>query len=349
MEPMMLKQHAISWAIEAGFCVAGVADITPGDELTKLESWLELGYHAEMAYMQSPHRGDIEYHFPWAKSALVVGVVAGEPLQHSNDHYTAARYAQGADYHTVISTRLESLAVKLKDCGIELWKVCVDIQPILERELARRAGLGWIGKNSMLINPLYGSHLLLGVLLLDQRLPCDQPIKQQCGRCERCLQTCPNHALVEPYVLDARRCLSYLTLENKKSIDGKLWPTGHMMLFGCDLCQDCCPYNTPTKSYPARGASSGVDEFVGLVSEWSQSEMIEMLETGSEWMIRQSRALDRVKRVQIIRNVTVAACANHTADSRLQELVLTEYADAQTDQDSAVLFDLVMLLADSVQ
>ncbi len=349
MEPMMLKQHAMSWAIEAGFCVAGVADITPGDELIKLEDWLKLGYQAEMAYMQSPSRGNIASLYPWSKSALVVGAVAGEPLQHSNDHYTAARYAQGADYHTVISTRLESLAVKLKDCGIELWKVCVDIQPILERELARRAGLGWIGKNSMLINPQYGSHLLLGVLLLDQLLPCDQPSKELCGRCDRCLQTCPNHALVEPYVLDARRCLSYLTLENKKAVGVEQWPSGHKMLFGCDLCQDCCPYNTPTKSYPARGTRSGVDELVGQVCGWSQVEMVEMLEAGTESQIRHGQALDRVKRVQIIRNLTVAAGANHTADTRLQELVLTEYADAKTDQDAAMLLDLVKLLADSVQ
>ncbi len=349
MEPLMLKQRAVSLAMEAGFCVAGVADIGSGDELTRLSGWLELGYHAEMAYMQSPHRGDIATLYPWAESALVVGTLVGEPLPHPDGYFTAVRYAQGADYHTVISTRLEGIAVRLRDCGIGRWKVCVDTQPILERELARRAGLGWIGKNTMLINPQYGSHLLLGVLLLDQQLPCDQPVKQQCGRCERCLQTCPNHALVEPYVLDARRCLSYLTLENKKSIDMKLWPTGHRMLFGCDLCQDCCPYNTPTKTYPDRGASGGLDEFVGLASEWNQSEMVGMLETGSESQIRQGRALDRVKRVQIMRNLTVAACASHTADARLQALVLSEWADARSEQETAMLYDLVMLIADSVQ
>lgn len=349
MASVDMKQQLLHWASEQGFCSAGIADIGIGEELIRLHHWLNQGYQAEMVYMQKPNRGNIPELYPWAKCALVVAMRVGEPLTVDSDHFTAARYAQGRDYHRVMGDRLSHIQCNLEQTANITSKVCVDTQPVLERELARRAGLGWIGKNGMLISSLYGSHVMLGVLLISDPLPPDQPVSERCGGCERCLHVCPNQALVKPYELDARRCLSYLTLENKHSISNALWPDGHNMLFGCDLCQDCCPFNIPRTAYPLRGAACDVEEMQGHGCSWSFDEIMQILEQNVVGQLHHDRALNRVKRVQILRNLVISARRNQTERRRLHLLALSMYSDADNENDVSLLRDLVMLLADSVQ
>lgn len=349
MDHLAVKNRLFGCVKTLGFCSWGMADITIGDELDHLHTWLQNGYHAYMQYMASANRGDIAKLFPWAKSALVVAMRVGEPVTFALDAFTAARYAQGRDYHRVMRQRLEQVLSDLSKIGIGMGHICVDTQPILERELARRAGIGWIGKNGMLITPQYGSHVMLGAVLLSEPLPFDSSIAERCGRCTRCLSACPNHALVEPYQLNANRCLSYLTLEHKRSIPIELWPDGHHMLFGCDICQDCCPFNTPRVAYPQRGVAADVADMVGLRSCWDLETMLDMLESNRMDSVRDDRALDRVKTPQLVRNLTMAAITSKHELRRLQKLVLRMYADAVNDNDASMLHDLVMLLADSVQ
>ena len=189
--------------------------------------------------------------------------VAPEALPASEEHLTLgkiARYAWGEDYHTIIEEKLEPLIAAIAERGGRCWKGYVDHGPLLERAFAERAGLGFIGKNTTLITPDYGSWVFLAEVVTDLELVEDLPMTSQCGSCRRCLDACPTGALTEAYRLDARRCLSYLTIENKREIPEEYHPRMEGWLFGCDLCQEVCPFNRRpietdvARLSPARGA-----------------------------------------------------------------------------------------------
>lgn len=260
------ESHAVllkSWAIEAGFDLAGVASLEPSVHGPAFRRWLDRGEHATMAYMarRVEMRLDPVSVLAGAKSALCVGlryaphVAEGET---EGDLWPrVARYARGLDYHDVMGKSLESLAARIEasfpGCATRWY---VDTGPILERELAARAGLGAVGKNTMLLHPDHGSYFLLGEILLTLDLAPDLPLADLCGSCTRCLEACPTEALVEAYRLDSQRCLSYWTIEHR----GEFPPTAEAMvqeggwLFGCDVCQEVCPWN-------ARAAAIDHDEF----------------------------------------------------------------------------------------
>jgi len=251
-----LKAHALD---VLDFDLAGIATATPLAGATHLRDWVGNGFHAGMGYMADTVevRGNPYRFLPGARSVICVAMSyhdAPEPpeLRPREDRVVVARYARRSDYHKVIKRRLVRLGRYLRSLvGAVHWRVGVDEHPLLERELAERAGLGWIGKNTCLINRKLGSELLLGELVTDVELPADMPDSDHCGTCAACLDTCPTRAFPEPRLLDARRCISYLTIEHRGGIPEELHRSVGGHLFGCDICQSACPWNTRACREPA--------------------------------------------------------------------------------------------------
>ena len=231
-------------AYARGAMLAGVCRLGPMETARAYDDWIANGYAGEMAYLArgAEKRRDSTLPVPGAVSALVIGVNYGgrEP------EGPVARYARGDDYHDVLVPMLRSVQDWASaELGVVVpGKAYTDTGPILERDLARRAGLGWFGKNTMLISPRHGSFFFLGVLLLGLELEVDAPFEaEHCGTCTRCLEACPTEAFVAPRVMDARRCVSYLTIEAKSEVPEALQPRLGGMIYGCDVCQDVCPWN----------------------------------------------------------------------------------------------------------
>ncbi len=234
-------------AKELGFDACGITDLAPSIAREALDDWLSRGYHGEMAYMarQAPVRREPLRSWPHAKSVVVVLHNYYQDQPAIRGDYRVARYAQGIDYHTVIGEKLERLGEALVlAAGHGSYRAYVDAGPLPERELARRAGLGWVAKNTMLIHPELGSFTFIGCLLTDLELPTDSPFDvERCGTCTRCLEACPTDAFPAAGVLDATRCVSYLTIEAQSDVPGPLRAAVGDNLFGCDICQDVCPWN----------------------------------------------------------------------------------------------------------
>jgi epoxyqueuosine reductase len=227
-----------------GFDLVGVTALGPAETASAFDDWIARGYAGEMHYLPrgAEKRRDTRLPYGRATTAIVVAMSYGgrEPSG------PVARYARGDDYHDVMVDRLTALHRWLEEqLGRPVHgKPYVDTGPILERDLARRAGLGWFGKNTNLLHPTLGSFFFLGALLVDAELPNDAPFEaERCGSCTRCLDACPTNALVAPGVLDATKCISYLTIEAKGAIPETLRPLVGELLYGCDICQDVCPWN----------------------------------------------------------------------------------------------------------
>jgi epoxyqueuosine reductase len=227
-----------------GFDLAGITTLGPASTVSAFDAWLERGFAGEMSYMArtAEKRRDSRLPIAGARTAIVVAMSYGgaEPSG------PVARYARGDDYHDIVLEKLNQLHRWLSvHVGRDVHgKAYVDTGPLLERDLARRAGLGWFGKNTMLINPRAGSFFFLGALLVDLELEADAPFEtDHCGTCRRCLDACPTGALTEPHVLDATKCISYLTIELKGDIPEQLRAQIGDLLYGCDICQEVCPWN----------------------------------------------------------------------------------------------------------
>jgi epoxyqueuosine reductase len=239
-----------------GFQLVGISPVKRPAHEESFAEWLRKGFAGELAYMyrteelrRDPHRV-----VPWAVSLVSVGMNYFTPLPRSAmsdaPRGWISRYAWGNDYHEVIRSRLELLLEAVREIGPRPLegKAFVDSGPVLERDHAGVAGLGWIGKNTHLISPQKGSWFFLGELFLSIPLVYDQPIRDRCGNCDLCLKACPTAAFVGPYILDARRCISYLTIELKGWIPRYLRPLVGNHVFGCDICQEVCPYNIRAQS-----------------------------------------------------------------------------------------------------
>jgi epoxyqueuosine reductase len=263
-DPAVLRRRLLELAREAGFDRAGIAPVLPSEHGAFLDAWLAASHHGTMAWMARPdavaRRKDPTLTLAGARSALVVAHghfqpdppgVPGDPSRG-----VIARYARGRDYHRVVTRGLRAVARGIEvdfggegpEGGAPAYRICVDTAPVLERELARRAGLGWFGRNTMLIHPRAGSHFFLGVMLLDAEVEPDAPFDQDhCGSCRACLDACPTGALLGRNadgapVIDARRCISYLTIEHRGAIPPELREAMGNRVYGCDICQEVCPF-----------------------------------------------------------------------------------------------------------
>ncbi len=235
-------------ALEMGFDAVGVASLEPNAHAAELDRWLAAGYAGTMTYLhrQAAKRREPAGILPGAGAAVVTLTnYFHDPAPPARGQPRVAQYAQSADYHRVLGQRLERLAAAIRDLAPGAHtRAYVDAGAVPERELAQRAGLGWIGKNMMLIHPTLGSFTFIGVVLTDADLAPDLPFEaDRCGTCRRCLDACPTAAFVAPHVMDARRCISYLTIEHRADFTAEERSLVGDWLFGCDVCQEVCPWN----------------------------------------------------------------------------------------------------------
>ncbi|MGA2476489.1 MAG: tRNA epoxyqueuosine(34) reductase QueG [Terriglobia bacterium] len=245
----MLSSLAVKQrALDLGFDLAGIAPVGVWKDLEFSRQWVEKNFNGEMRYLENPKRFDPHLVLPSAQSVICVGLVYNTSLPYSAAAAPRAwvsRYAWGQDYHEIMRAKLEQLRAALEGLapGVET-RVFVDTGPVVERAFARFSGIGWMGKNTCIINQEKGSWFFLGVILTSLELAPDLPAPDRCGSCTACLEACPTEALVEPYVMDASRCISYFTIEIKGAIPERFRPKIGANVFGCDICQDVCPWNS---------------------------------------------------------------------------------------------------------
>ena len=248
-------------ARELGFDLCGIARAESYPELSFLPDWLERGYAATMTWMHrsADKRADVRHVVPNARSVIVTATLYNTARPYSDglapDVARISRYAWGDDYHDVLKARLDALLGWMRSESSDRFDALtyVDTGPVQERVYAQYAGLGWIGKNTCLINPELGSWLFLGEIITTLDVEADTQGLEQCGSCTRCLDACPTDALVEPGVLDSGRCLSYLTIEHRGGVPPEYHASIGTQVYGCDICQEVCPYNQPA---PISGDSS---------------------------------------------------------------------------------------------
>jgi epoxyqueuosine reductase len=312
--PEDLVERVRGLALGVGFDVVGVAPAEPTPESEFLREWIARGYAGEMHYLarRVEERVDPRRLLEGARSILVVGLVydPGPRADPSPGAARVARYAGGEDYHEVMWERLRELEAGLETLapGSVRTRSFCDTGPVQERVLAAAAGLGWIGKNTCLIHPRLGSYLLLGVVLTDLELVAGGRGPDHCGSCRACLDACPTRAFPEAYVLDATRCISYATIEARGPIDAGLRADHGDWVFGCDVCQEVCPWNLRRRrEIPAD--PQGLRARLRPRSEWTQPSLRWILDLDDETWRTATRgtALRRSKHRGLLRNALVAA------------------------------------------
>lgn len=331
----MLMERLKAKAYELGFSMVGVVSAEPSRHLYAYKTWIANEMHGKMGYLARPdrliRREDLNVILPDVRTMICVGLdyyalklpanIAGDPSRGR-----ISNYAWGVDYHAVMTPRLEALGAWL---AAELQeevrnKVYVDTGAILERSHAEDAGFGFVGKNTMLINPRRGSFFFLGELLTTAALPPDRlrPPMPNCGRCTNCLTDCPTDAFPEPYVLDARRCISYLTIELKDWVPHVLRPLMGNWIYGCDVCQDVCPWNR-------FAVATGEIEFRPKSHDHTAPPLVDLLRLGdAEFEQRFANSpIKRIKRRRLIRNACVAA--GNWGDAAVLPQLVTLLSDAE--------------------
>lgn len=326
-QPQQLSASVHHAARAIGFDLVGIAPAVTVDGVSRLREWLERGFAGEMEYMQrhAEAREHPRHVLDGVRSVVVVGMNyrTAEPPACGALEGRVSRYAWGDDYHRVLKERLE----QLRDYVHELVPGCrsrtvVDTAPLLERDFAQLAGLGWIGKNTMLINKRLGSWLFLGGLLVDFELEYDAPHEaSHCGTCTRCLEACPTDAFAGPYQLDSRRCISYLTIELRGPVPEEMREGMGDWIFGCDVCQEVCPWNRKAPPSEEAGFEPAADRY--------PMELLELLKLDPE-EFRHSygrTALSRPKRAGLLRNAAIAL--GNAGDARAVPALIDALADRE--------------------
>lgn len=304
-----LAQQIKQWGKDLGFQQVGITDTDLSAQEPRLQAWLDKQYHGEMEWMARhgmmrarPHELlpgtlrviSVRMNYLPAKAAFA------STLKNPQLGYVS-RYALGRDYHKVLRNRLKKLGEMIQEkCGELNFRPFVDSAPLLERPLAAKAGLGWTGKHSLILNREAGSWFFLGELLIDLPLPIDAPQEEQCGRCVACMTICPTNAIVEPYVVDARRCISYLTIELEGAIPEALRPLMGNRIYGCDDCQLICPWNrygqlSDETDFSPRAALHAPE--LMTLFQWDEKTFLRVTE-GS--------AIRRIGHLRWLRNIAVA-------------------------------------------
>jgi len=306
----LLKSEIVDWCRELGFQQAGISDINLELAESRLNGWLAQRFHGSMRYMErhGSKRSRPEELVPGTVRVISVRMDylvddqedAKALLDHESRAYVS-RYALGRDYHKVMRGRLRTLSRRIEErIGPFGYRVFVDSAPVLEKALAEKAGLGWVGKHTNLLNRNEGSWFFLGELYTDLPLPIDEPEVSHCGTCTACIDVCPTDAIVAPYSLDARRCISYLTIESKESIPHEFRKAIGNRIYGCDDCQLFCPWNkfATRTSEPDFAPRHNLDtaSLVELFA-WTKEDFLERTE-GS--------AIRRIGHEQWLRNIAVA-------------------------------------------
>jgi epoxyqueuosine reductase len=307
-----LKQSLVNFGRELGFDSCRVAACSPPAHADKFDDWLREGAHGEMEYMArgEEKRRDPQKILPGAKSVVVLALnyFQGEratPKAFGAATGRIARYAWGDDYHDVIAAKLDKIDIFLRGFGGQ-QKCYVDTGPILERDHAAQAGIGWHGKSTMLIDERLGTWFFLAEILTTLELPVDEPARDRCGSCERCITACPTGAITAPHKVDARRCISYLTIELKSSIPLELRPLIGDRIFGCDDCLDACPWNRFAQiSHESAFAARSPSRTGTSTTDFSLRDYLALDETEFRNLFRNS-PIKRIKRRGFLRNVCVA-------------------------------------------
>ena len=291
--PLSLDTLALDikkWGKELGFQQIGIADCELGEAETRLLEWVGKGFHGEMEYLErhGTKRSRPAELIPGTLRVIVARMNYTPPNARDTSEVLAdgsrafiSRYALGRDYHKLMRSRMQKLADRIgEEVGEFRYRVFTDSAPVMEVELAGKAGLGWRGKHTLLLNREAGSYFFLGEIYTDLALPVDAPQADHCGTCQKCLDVCPTKAFIGPYQLDARRCISYLTIEHKGSIPEELRPLIGNRVYGCDDCQSVCPWNkfASPSGEPDFAVRNGLDD-VTLVElfGWSEVEFHEKL------------------------------------------------------------------------
>lgn len=307
---MSLTEQVKDFAQELGFHLVGISPAEPSQTIDRYERWLDSGYGGEMRYLERhlPLKQNVRNLLPEAKSIITLGfnyytIDPPESLVDDPSRGQISRYAWGTDYHDIIHEKLRRLAKFVKAAAQKQVKskVYVDSGPILEREYAQKAGIGWIGKNTNLINWQSGSWYFLAELLVSVKLDYDfLPPRGDCGTCTLCIEACPTDAIIAPNLLDSRLCISYLTIELKGSIPRNLRPQMGNLIFGCDICQEVCPWNSKAKPTQERGFYPRKGNLV--------PKLISLMNiTQDEFSKRfKGSPIKRAKRKGFLRNVAVA-------------------------------------------
>jgi epoxyqueuosine reductase len=313
-DPDSLRALIVAEARRLGFHRVGIVPVEEPARYQAYRDWLDAGCHGDMAYMADPDhrrcRGDLRELLPEAQTVVVVALAHPRPADAAPGETLRGRiagYARGRDYHDVFKERLRALATSVATAAGEAIaaRVCVDSAPVLERDLAERAGIGFTAKNTMIIAPGLGSYFLLGELLLGVEVAAtatERP-RPRCGECRACLDACPTGAFRDPFVLDARRCISYLTIEHRGPIDRELRPLIGTMIFGCDICQAVCPFNaaapdrvTADPELAPRDQAHAIPELIALLAHGA----------GERKRYLAGSAMRRVSRARMARNACIA-------------------------------------------
>ncbi|MGB0893667.1 MAG: tRNA epoxyqueuosine(34) reductase QueG [Parashewanella sp.] len=339
LSPEQLRQLADNiklWGKEQGFAHVGICDIDLTDEEPKLQEWLDKGYHGEMGYMANHGMMRARPHELHPGCLRVISVrmdylppQASFAANLSNPTLAyISRYAGGRDYHKLMRNKLKKLgdriADELKDLDEDLpdYRPFVDSAPILERPLAQKAGIGWTGKHSLILNKEAGSWFFLGELLINLPLPVDIPVVEGCGNCVACIKSCPTNAIVEPYVVDGRRCISYLTIEHQGIIPEEFRPLMGNRIYGCDDCQLVCPINAEAPL--TQQADFHIRQQIQLpklldLFEWNENEFLERM---------QGSAIRRIGHKLWLRNIAIALGNAPASTDILEALIARKETDA---------------------